>query len=773
MKIAPLAFLLLLCVWTARADDEPAVPGGKNQPGHSSHGEAFNEGPRQKAELMTGTGDVHFPVTTKNELAQKFFDQGVGQLHGFWNFEAERSFRQVAALDPDCAMAYWGMTQANSGNVKRASEFIKSAVKLKEKASRREQLWIDSLADFYSDAKKPDRDRRMAVVRALERLSYEFPDDLEAKAFLVLRIWDNEGHAIPISSKQSVDALAKQVLAANPRHPIHHYLIHLWNGEDDRRALPSAALCGEVSPAIAHMWHMPGHTFSKLHRFADAAWQQEAAARVDHAHMIASRILPEQIFNYAHNNNWLVEDLEYIGRVHDALDLAKNMIELPRPAPKQAEPGKGASYEGGSNGYTMGRDRLLETASRYELWSELTALEGTMYLAPTSDVRQETNRVTTLAIAHFAQGEKEKGEATITTLDQELQKLKTAQQTAADAAETKARNENKTEAQITAAGNDAKKKSTPRIETLQSVLAEIRVAQALALQQHEEAAALLPQAKNLSPFERVRVQLQLGQHDVAEKTAREAATRAEGQVLPLATLANVLWESGKKAEALETFKKLVPLTAQADLDTPPFARLAPLARELQLADDWRPKLAWPADAGQRPDLANLGPFRWHPYEAPGWKLADKEGQELALGDFRGKPVLVMFYLGSGCARCIEQLNFFSPVAQRFADAGISIVAVSSDSADALHETFAKAKEGQGFNFRILADPSLEAFKAYRAFDDFEKIPLHGTFLIDGSGLVRWQDISFDAFRDPEWLLVESKRLLALPVTDAPSKVATQ
>jgi len=42
------------------------------------------------------------------------------------------------------------------------------------------------------------------------------------------------------------------------------------------------------------------------------------------------------------------------------------------------------------------------------------------------------------------------------------------------------------------------------------------------------------------------------------------------------------------------------------------------------------------------------------------------------------------------------------------------------------------------------------------------MPLHGTFLIDSQGLVRWQDISFQAFRDPQWLLSESKRLLALP-----------
>ena len=60
-------------------------------------------GPRQAAVLLPGMGDVHFSITTADPLAQKFFDQGVGQLHGFWYFEAERSFRQVAALDPALA----------------------------------------------------------------------------------------------------------------------------------------------------------------------------------------------------------------------------------------------------------------------------------------------------------------------------------------------------------------------------------------------------------------------------------------------------------------------------------------------------------------------------------------------------------------------------------------------------------------------------------------------------------------------------------------------
>ena len=60
--------------------------------GHSLHGEAFDEGPRQSALLMPGTGKVEIKITSRHPQAQAFFNQGVGQLHGFWYFEAERSF---------------------------------------------------------------------------------------------------------------------------------------------------------------------------------------------------------------------------------------------------------------------------------------------------------------------------------------------------------------------------------------------------------------------------------------------------------------------------------------------------------------------------------------------------------------------------------------------------------------------------------------------------------------------------------------------------------
>ena len=150
---------------------------------------------------------------------------------------------------------------------------------------------------------------------------------------------DREEEAMPISSHQAVDALLDQVFAANPMHPAHHYRIHLWDEEKAARALVAASLCGQTAPGIAHMWHMPGHIYSKLHRYADAAWQQEASARVDHAHMMRDRVLPDQIHNYAHNNEWLIRNLTYRrprerrhrpGQEHDRTAAASQVQHLPR-----------------------------------------------------------------------------------------------------------------------------------------------------------------------------------------------------------------------------------------------------------------------------------------------------------------------------------------------------------------------------------------------------------------------------------------------------------
>ncbi len=765
----PRIFLLtlLLRAVPASADDALVAPGSKILAGHSTHGDAFDEGPRQAAVLMNGMGRVSFPITTSSGEAQKFFDQGVAQLHGFWYYEAERSFRQAAKFDGAAAMPYWGMAMANVNNEKRAVDFMKQAQlpARREKMSARERLYAEAYGMYFSAGKKDDvanKARRTALVKALEKIVFEFPDDLEAKAFLVFQVWDNSQHGMPIASHAALAALAGEVLAKNPAHPgAHHYLIHLWNHEDDRRALQSAARDGQSAPGIAHIWHMPGHTFTALHRYADAAWQQEAAARTDHAYMIATKLMPEQIHNYAHNNDWLVENLGFIGRVHDAIDLAKNMIELPRLSRAHKPVGK-PGYAEERGGFTMGRRRLLDALVAWERWDDLLALDGGAYLPVNEDRVEEAKRLGVMGMAAFQTKDTARGAAKLAGIRDLLAKTKQERTAKADEAEAAAKSAKKPADQIAKAIADALVPFAAKMEPIEKCAAELELYRALAEGRTDDARKQIGTLTGVSKVRLSRLHEQAGDKTKAAQLAREAAGESEGQVLPLANLADILWRAGTKQEALDTFQKLRALCAQADLDQPVFTRMRAVADELKLPADWRPKLEWPADSGQRPDLASLGPFRWHPYRAPEWSLPDQTGVTRLSVEFKSKPTILLFYLGSGCPHCIEQLNTFGPMAQEFADAGFNLVAVSTERAEDLHKTFALAKEEDGFTFPILADESLATFKAYRAFDDFETIPLHGTFLIDADGFVRWQDISYQPFTQPKWLLAEAKRLLALP-----------
>lgn len=772
-----LLVLVLALALPVFADDDERSP----LAGHSMHGNAFNEGPRQAAYLMDGMPDISFPVSTTNDLAQKFFNQGVGQLHGFWYFEAERSFRQVAMLDTNCVMAYWGMAMANVNNGKRAREFMTNAVTRTNGLARREVLYIDSLAKFYEVGKKnenktnsPDADveRHRRYVKSLEQIIEEFPNDLEAKALLAFKIWDNNGR-IRISSHMAADALAKQVLDKSPNHPVHHQLIHLWNGEADRRALTAAAHCGQGSPGIAHMWHMPGHTYDALRRYADAAWQQEASARVDHAYMVRNRVLPDQIHNYAHNNEWLVRNLNYLGRVNDALSLSKNLIELPRH-PKyntllrnrldtnSPSATNSANYSTrGNNSSTFGRTRLIETLSNWELWDESARLASTMYLEQTDDPQEKAKKSRLLGIAYFRKGDNAKGANELKSLEAVLTEQKRIRQTEMETAESKARQDKKPDDQVTKAMADVINSHSSKIKNIESAIAEVKLYQLLAARDKEAAKKQMEEAKQLSKDRQAQIHFELGDDEKALTLAKDAVKGATNQVRPLAIYVDLLAKAGKKEELTNAFSTLRTVASYADLDTPLLKRLAPVAKSLGFENDWRIEPKPSSDVGTRPALDELGPFRWHPTPAANFVLRDSQNKKVSLADFKGRPVLVIFYLGYGCVHCLEQLNLFAPMAEEYKKAGIEILAISTDSVEGLHKTFEKSADAKGFPFPIVSDEKMETFKAYRAFDDFENMPLHGTFLVDGQGMVRWHDISYEPFTEPIFLLNESKRLLSL------------
>lgn len=786
--------ILILCssvlsaaVFSAEPDAEP---GESNQAkasevtaGHSYHGEAFNEGPRQAAVLIDELAPLEFPVTTKSESAKQFFLQGLSQLHGFWYLEAERSFRQAADDDPKLAIAYWGMAMANANNAKRARGLIDEAKQLAKHAGEHEKMYIDALHRFLpstkeleakkdqpkklsADEKKKENDaktsRALRYADDLDKILHKFPDDIEAKALIALHLWQSERVGLKIASRYAVDALLSEVFEANPMHPAHHFRIHLWDSRRPENALQSAAQCGPSSPAIAHMWHMPGHIYSRLKRYHDAAWQQEASARVDHAHMARARLMPDQIHNFAHNNEWLIRNLLYLGRVDDALDQARNLVSLPMH-PKYNSPSKRGSYQ-------YGRQRLLQTLLQYNLWDELIAETGGPYLAPSDDEEQQQEWLAHLAIARFMSGDTKRASKTMRSLQRrrialETQLLDLADELARDQkrkGESKEKGEDKKENDENESDELAKKPTREelkkKLDSLRQSIAKVAAVSAAIRKDKSRLETHLKKAKFDLTFQ-AQLTAKSGDLPGAIKLAERAVREGENQVRPLAVLVDVLWKKGDKSRAKKEFEKLQRVAGHADLKTPMLAELAPVAKAFEKKADWRLPAEPADDIGERPPLDQLGPFRWQPYQAPSWTAQTAAGEKISSEEHEGRARLVIFYLGFGCLHCIEQLHAFSPKIDEFAQAGIEVIAISTENPDELAtgiDNFDKA-----LPIPLIADGNKDVFKAYGCWDDFEDQPLHGTFLIDAQDRVRWQDISFEPFLDVDFALQESKRLLKL------------
>ncbi|MFK7850769.1 MAG: redoxin domain-containing protein [Akkermansiaceae bacterium] len=730
------------------------------EPGHSHQGHSFNEGPRQASDLIGGTGDVTIPIKTSWDKGQAYFDQGLGQLHGFWYYEAERSFRQIAANDPECAMAYWGMAMANWENAERAKGFIEKAKTYSENASELGQAYIAVQANYLDGKPSDEKRRRSELLRDLEDLIHNFPDDIEAKAFLVGRIWQFSYRPpqLPISSHEVVDSLIQQVLEKKPMHPVHHYRIHLWDKRKASRAIDSAAKLGFTAPSIAHMWHMPGHIYSKLHRYEDAAWHQQASARIDHAYMQEYRLLPDQIHNYAHNNEWLARNWMNLGNANAAVEMSKSLLANPRHP-------KLNTIEGKAHSYRYGRMRLITILEKFELWDEALELAEGQWLEALEPVEHELPRLRLIGLAHYELGNKEGLEGVFSKLEQLSESTEKKHQEAQNEARKKAEEEKKKSDEIEKLVKEAGKKIGQQIGRIKKTQKELEGC--LAAINGETGTALEALGKSTRPKHAVALKyMALGDLKKADEVSKADAGTDKRQALPLAARIEVLNELGKEEEVREVFERLRAVSSQIDLKAPPFERLKPVAKQLGYSADWRLPYKPDADFGERPLVDRLGPLHWQPPVAPSFTLPDQNNNKVSLESYRSKPMILIFYLGYGCLHCSEQLNAIAERVGDFKAEGLPILAVSTDTVPELAKSQSNYSEDDDvFPFPLVSDAEKNVFKAYGTNDDFENQALHGTFLIDPKGRILWSDISAEPFMDLDFLIKESNRLLKLHGSD--------
>lgn len=300
--------------------------------------------PSEPPRLYDGYGGYHRTVAAASPEAQVWIDQGLQLVYGFNHDEALRSFRRAAELDPDCAMAWWGIAYANGIDVNDVEmsetasrdgyEAIQEALRHLDGASPAERALVEAQAARFAWPAPEDRSSLdEAYAEAMGRAWAAYPDDadvgaLYAESLMVLQPWDYWNAAgEPQKRATEIVAVLERCIELDPVHPgANHFYIHAVEASPDpARAVAAAERLEDLVPGSGHLVHMPSHVYINVGRYGDAAAANERAIAADEAYFAVAP--PPNFYSlyYVHNIHFLAFAAMMDGRSEVALDAGRRI----------------------------------------------------------------------------------------------------------------------------------------------------------------------------------------------------------------------------------------------------------------------------------------------------------------------------------------------------------------------------------------------------------------------------------------------------------------
>ncbi len=374
-------------------------------------------------------------ITAAVPEAQLWFDRGLNWLYGFNHAEAIACFKKALEHDPDCAMAYWGISYAAGPNynlpwylydpagkaaaLATAYDALQGALARIERASPVEQVLIRALPARYPqrEAVEDQAPWDAAYADAMRSVFHAYRDDLEVREVFVeaimnltpWKMWDLKTGGVAegagtLEAMEVLDSAFRDFPRAWDHPGLLHLYVHLMEMSPfPQRALRAGDRLRDLVPDAGHLIHMPTHIDVLCGHYRDVLVYNHKAIVADRKFLAREGALNVYALYRTHNHHFAIYGAMFLGQYGPAMAAAQELIDttpeelLRIPSPPMAD---------FVEGYLPMKQHVL---IRFGKWREIIAqdlpADRTLYCSTTA-MMLYAQTVAHSALGHIAEAEK-------------------------------------------------------------------------------------------------------------------------------------------------------------------------------------------------------------------------------------------------------------------------------------------------------------------------------------------------------------------------------